>query len=82
MFLVPHSNYALRTVGAFLALVSGRFEVESDGGLLLLRLLLLPFDLLSFLHLRAGKIRSPSRHLRSKNIFGDQITASGGQFGD
>ena len=54
MFLVPHSRYALRSVGAFLALVSGRFEVESDGGLLLLLLfllLLLPFDLLSFLHL-------------------------------
>ena len=32
MFLVPHSRYALRTAGAFLALVSGRFEAESDGG--------------------------------------------------
>ena len=31
---------------------------------------------------RAGKIRSPSRHLRPKNIFGDQITGHGGQFGD
>ena len=32
--------------------------------------------------LRAGKIRSPSRHLRPKNIFGDQIMGRGGQFGD
>ena len=31
---------------------------------------------------RAGKIRSPCRHLRPKNIFGDQITGRGGQFGD
>ena len=31
---------------------------------------------------RAGKIRSPSRHLRPKNIFGDQIMGCGGQFGD
>ena len=29
-----------------------------------------------------GKIRSPSRHLRPKNIFGDQIIGRGGQFGD
>ena len=31
---------------------------------------------------RAGKIRSPGRHLRPKNIFGDQIIGCGGQFGD
>ena len=31
---------------------------------------------------RAGKIRSPRRHLRPKNIFGDQITGRSGQFGD
>ena len=31
---------------------------------------------------RAGKIRSPSRHLRPKNSFGDQIIGRGGQFGD
>ena len=31
---------------------------------------------------RAGKIRSPSRHLRPKNIFGDQIMGSVGQIGD
>ena len=28
---------------------------------------------------RAGKIRSPSRYLRPRNIFGDQIIARGGQ---
>ena len=32
MFLVPHSRYVLRIVGASLVLVSGRFEEESDGG--------------------------------------------------
>ena len=31
---------------------------------------------------RAGKIRSPGRHLRPKIVFGDQIIGRGGQFGD
>ena len=31
---------------------------------------------------RAGKIRSPGRHLRPKNIFGDEVMGRGGQFGD
>ena len=32
MILGPHSTYVLRTVGASPALVSGRFEIDSDGG--------------------------------------------------
>ena len=40
------------------------------------------FKLASLLGIRAGKIRSPCRHLRPKNIFGDQIMVCGGQFGD